>query len=163
MGWSWPSARLVSGLSLLLCICAPLRLVVLFSPVAKRFPPPYTTWRRGHTWLFIAPGSWLEENLPSSVTIEGQADLSPPASVHINHSGRFCVAQSQPWACHIAVTGSICPAPSPWPRPVTSGGCVCVVHQGGGGCNWRPPPRITLIFEGSSNSYSQRSSYLEKE
>ena len=126
-------------------------------------PLPIQHGEGGTHDLFVAPGSRLEENLPSSVTIEGQADLSPPASVHINHSGRFCVAQSQPWACHIAVTGSICPAPSPWPRPVTSGGCVCVVHQGGGGCNWRPPPRITLIFEGSSNSYSQRSSYLEKE
>ena len=50
MGWNWPSGQLVSGLSLLLCICAPFCLVVLFSPVSERFFP-HTTWLRGHTWF----------------------------------------------------------------------------------------------------------------
>ena len=50
MGWNWPSGQLVSGLSLLLCICAPFCLVMLFSSVSERFFP-HTTWLRGHTWF----------------------------------------------------------------------------------------------------------------
>ena len=87
---------------------------------------PYNMAKGAPLDLFITPGSWLEEILPSSVTVEDQVDLSPPASVHINHRERFCAAQSQSWACHIAVTGSTCPVPSPLPRPATSGVCVCV-------------------------------------
>ena len=50
MGWNWPSGQLVSGLALLLCICAPFCLVMLFSSVSERFFP-HTAWLRGHTWF----------------------------------------------------------------------------------------------------------------